>query len=1337
MKGIFTVCVALIMSGLWPSFVLAQNASESIVISSENRPLPSLRKAAADSRAVRTQALGSIMVVPNHMPKEDTRSQPTIAGITDPIIQSSPGIQATSVLNVFNGADNDDNGAVIGGFVSPPDPDGDVGPNHYVQMINLVTTVFDKNGNVVPGGGPFPGNAFWNGQGGSCEAFNNGDPIVLYDETNDRWLFSQFAFDDNLTASTLAMCIAVSQTGDPLGAWNRYEYNFSSIGLPDYPKLGFATESVTFMANIFSPPFFSFGGTFLGAIDKAALYAGQTAQFVGFNLGTSEFGFVAGDLDDASGTAAFVPALFATAMSRNNLFDIWEIDPDFANGATSPTATRIAAIPISPFDSDFCFAAREACIPQPNTQVGLETLSGRLMQRLQIRDFGSYRTMLASHSVDVGGGRAGVRWYEMRESGGTWSLHQEGTYAPSDGENRWMSSIAMNAAGDIGVGYLLSSNSTFVSAAVAGQTAANSGTGILDSAELICAAGTGSQTGSERAGDYSATAVDPVTDTFWHTNEYMGPTGSVPWRTTICEFAVSGGPPPTNQPPVVAITSPQDGASFNEGIPISFSGTATDNEDGTISDAISWTSDLDGLLGTGQNIVINLSLGVHAITASVTDSEGSTDTEVISVTVNPVIPGGNGDLETVVVSNVSSTAWTTVPLSNTYSSMVVVCTPEYVNNTIPQVVRMRNASGSSFEISLQNPSDSPLAGEEVYCLIVEEGAWELPDGRLLEAQKYVSTVTDENNSWVGEPQTYLQSYVNPVVLGQVMTYNDTNWSVFWDKGTSLSTPPSSSTLFTGKTVAEDPNTTRADETIGFVVIEAGTGTVDGVLYEASLGSDIVAGVTNNPPYTYSFTQSFGTTPAFAVATMSAVDGANGAWAYLFGASPLSSASLNVAVDEDQVGDSERGHTTEQVAYLVFEESINITLDDDPPPVATNTLETVLVSGVSSAAWTTVTLDNSYTSMVAVCSVVYENNTVPMVIRLRNAAGNSFDVALQSPSGLPLEGETVYCIAIEEGTWQLPDGRLIEAVTYESTVTDQNNSWVGELQSYAQSYTNPVVLGQVMTFNDTAWSTFWNRGSFRSTPPSSTILYTGKHVAEDPVTTRAVETIGYIVVEAGSGTVNAVPYEATLGSDLVRGITNGGTYRYFFSQDFGSAPEIAVVTMAGMDGANGAWAYVDGANAITTSSIDVAVDEDILVDLERFHTTEQVAYMVFGSDVTIDLTPTNPLVALEETPLVKEDRMSLHQSVTPEEFALVDVYPNPFRERLTVRYGVPKAAHVKISMYNILGQLVDVMVDKSKAQGYHQFMWEGNGSDQALVSGMYIIRLEAEGAVHTHTVTYLK
>jgi chitodextrinase len=258
----------------------------------------------------------------------------------------------------------------------------------------------------------------------------------------------------------------------------------------------------------------------------------------------------------------------------------------------------------------------------------------------------------------------------------------------------------------------------------------------------------------------------------------------------------------------------------------------------------------------------------------------------------------------------------TVALQNTYSNPVVVCSIQYANNSVPVVSRVSNVTSASFEVRLQNPSGNSVVPERVSYLVVEEGVWTI-DGVNVEAQTYLSTITAENNSWGGEFQGYGHTYTNPVVVGQVMTENDSNWSVFWSRGSRRYNPPSASVLYTGKTVCEDDNTSRADEIVGFIVFEAGHTTVNGVEFEAFLGADTVKGVDNSPPYTYNFHSAFQAAPLVAITSMAGVDGGNGGWAYVYGSTPASNTSLYLAIDEDQVGDGERSHTKEQVGYVVF------------------------------------------------------------------------------------------------------------------------------------------------------------------------------------------------------------------------------------------------------------------------------------------------------------------------------------------------------------------------------------------------------------------------------------
>jgi hypothetical protein len=273
----------------------------------------------------------------------------------------------------------------------------------------------------------------------------------------------------------------------------------------------------------------------------------------------------------------------------------------------------------------------------------------------------------------------------------------------------------------------------------------------------------------------------------------------------------------------------------------------------------------------------------------------------------------------------NSDTWIKVNLDHTYQEMVVVCTPSYdrdalYGTTMPVVAQVRNTHlGDSFEVKLMQAVGGSIERSEawVHWMVVEAGVYDL-SGIKMEADTFVSTVTDSYRSWVGQSRTYQQSYADPVVLGQVMTYYSELWTAFWCRGSSRSSPPSTNYLYVGKHQGEDRWFTRANERVGYIVIEAGNGEIEGTRYEARLGSDTVMGMGDDPPYDYPL-NSLSFTPATAVVTQAGMDGGNGGWAVLYGDDPLPSTWMDLAIDEDWVRDSESKHTTEQVGYIVFEE----------------------------------------------------------------------------------------------------------------------------------------------------------------------------------------------------------------------------------------------------------------------------------------------------------------------------------------------------------------------------------------------------------------------------------
>jgi hypothetical protein len=399
--------------------------------------------------------------------------------------------------------------------VYPPDTDGDVGPNHYFQMINLSFAIWDKQGNLLYG--PVDNSTLWNGFIGPWTGTNDGDPIVLYDEAADRWMASQFAI--NTSNGSYWQLVAVSATSDPLGEYNRYAFQMPAFN--DYPKLSVWSDGYYATFNMFG----SYTRVGVAAFERDAMLAGEAdAQMVYFNQPSGTFSMQPADIDGPEPPAGS-PCYFGYIRSNTQNFEVYEFDVDWTTPSNS-AFTLVSTLDIAAYNGNL------NGVPQPGTNTRLDDLGVMVMFRLQYRNFGDYEVLLANHTVNAGSGRAGVRWYEFRKEAGDWSIYQQGTYAPADGQYRWMGSIAMNGNGDIALGYSLASTTTYPSIYYVGRRA-DAPLGEMNLPEIEIIGGTGSQSGIERWGDYSCLSVDPSDDsTFWFTTEYM----RTAWKTRIASF---------------------------------------------------------------------------------------------------------------------------------------------------------------------------------------------------------------------------------------------------------------------------------------------------------------------------------------------------------------------------------------------------------------------------------------------------------------------------------------------------------------------------------------------------------------------------------------------------------------------------------------------------------------------------------------------------------------------------------------------------------------------------------------------------------------------------------
>ncbi|GAB3061284.1 hypothetical protein GCM10027053_24450 [Intrasporangium mesophilum] len=410
---------------------------------------------------------------------------------------------------------------------SPPDPNGDVGPNHYVQTVNAQIQIWDKQGNSLAG--PTNLNQLWiNGTTAGtgfdqCRTQNAGDPIVLYDQQADRFMVSQFTNPNSATGpgGTFPMCIAYSQTGDPTQNWFLYQFNLPRSH--DYMKYGIWPDGL-YMST--------YEGGAVGAyvFDRAQMLSGSPATFQSFSVPVGggvdgrERRIVPADWDGADPPPAGAPNPFAMSFDGafdggNDRIEIRSFHVDWATPANT-TFTLTDTLDTAAFDTDLsCSPTFRDCIPQRGTTQKVDGITNRLMARLQYRNFADHQSMVINQTVDAdGNNRAGVRWYELRNTGSGWSIFQQGTYAPVDGVHRWMAAAAMDGRGDIALGYSASDGTnTFPSLRYTARNV-NDAAGSMPQGEQTLTSGTTSQTGSNRWGDYSGLVVDPVDDcTFWLT----------------------------------------------------------------------------------------------------------------------------------------------------------------------------------------------------------------------------------------------------------------------------------------------------------------------------------------------------------------------------------------------------------------------------------------------------------------------------------------------------------------------------------------------------------------------------------------------------------------------------------------------------------------------------------------------------------------------------------------------------------------------------------------------------------------------------------------------------
>lgn len=451
----------------------------------------------------------------DHAPgaEERRRQRENAEPVEDTVAQTEAGTAAAPPVSAnFEGLGA---GFPTGVYSYPPDVAAAVGTTQVAEVVNSSFAVFSKTGTKLYG--PVTTNTIFSGFGGQCEARNDGDATIRFDGMANRWVLTQFSY----FTSPYGVCVAVSATADATGSWHRYF--FTTPVPPDAPKLGIWPDAYYVTINAFYDPNFAP----VCALDRAKMLLGQPATWQCLFTNHSGPAPFPADMDGTNPPPAGAPHLtIGPGTPTNDGMQFYKFHVDWTTPANS-TLTGPINVPVAPWNHPFT-------VPQPGTSNTVAAQPSNY--RLAYRNLGDHESFVYSHAVEVNGLSA-ARWYEFRLSSGDPTVFQQGTYAPADGVHRWMSTTAMDGAGNIAVGYNAGNGTTLSPGLRFAGRLASDPAGQLSQGEGTIITGHGAQTGTSRWGDYATMNVDPTDDcTFWFAGEYINEVTSFGWRTRIASF---------------------------------------------------------------------------------------------------------------------------------------------------------------------------------------------------------------------------------------------------------------------------------------------------------------------------------------------------------------------------------------------------------------------------------------------------------------------------------------------------------------------------------------------------------------------------------------------------------------------------------------------------------------------------------------------------------------------------------------------------------------------------------------------------------------------------------
>lgn len=439
------------------------------------------------------------------------------------------------------------------GFV-PPDTNAAAGTNHVIEVVNTNLAVYNKS----------------NGQKVSSQSLNTffntpdslSDPVIVYDDNASKFFLTVLDID----ADRLLYARFADSSGDPTTTADKSSVvvddggGFSGLTVGDFPRVGFNADAYVVSLNMFDAFFGNFDHVQLVTIAKNNFFSPTRTDPFGTN-------------DPNGNNFTLAPASMHGSQPGDPMWYVEEAG--FGNGQRVRVVKETGVLSSTPTFTSTNLAVASYVEPPNASQRGssnqITTNDSRILN-VEWRN----NQLVASQTVGLATDtQAHARWYEFGTSGATPSLTQQGTIGASSGANSYFPSVALDGAGDVGMTFMESSSSEFLSVYVTGATFSSAPNSMVMQTPVLAKAGEAAYHSFDqppyRAGDFSGMSVDPVDGSFWAANEYATSSNlAANWGTWIANFKLGTGnvAAPAGASSASGATTGVTAPSVNRGMPV-------------------------------------------------------------------------------------------------------------------------------------------------------------------------------------------------------------------------------------------------------------------------------------------------------------------------------------------------------------------------------------------------------------------------------------------------------------------------------------------------------------------------------------------------------------------------------------------------------------------------------------------------------------------------------------------------------------------------------------------------------------------------------------------------